>query len=177
MVGEVLPAHRLVLTSAEWALLVRVSAIIAPPGFEPADVGESALRAAARSLSVRWVVTGSLDDLLGCVPVESIAVNLATVAAPVASVRVEVAVHERGVRAYFMISGAFGAGLVALAGGGVELSMFAAEALGRELVRVVPEPADLAPVEALVGAALGDDADDDVSSLLAPTGGWSHWSR
>jgi hypothetical protein len=151
--------RRLVLTRAEWALLVRVSTITPPPGFEPARTDEPALRAAVRTLSVRRVVTARSAAPLDCVPVESIAANLAAVAAPVATVRVEVAVRNRGLRAFYSVSGPWGASLFALADAAVELSMFPAETLGRELIRAVPQPAASAPVDARVAAALGGDPD------------------
>ncbi|MDT5036743.1 MAG: hypothetical protein QOE03_1928 [Micromonosporaceae bacterium] len=166
MAGAAPAPRRLVLTRAEWALLVRVSTITAPPGFEPARVDEPALRAAARALSARRVVTGGSDDPRDCVPVKSVAVNLAVATAPAATVRVEVVMGGRGLRAFYSLSGPWGGSLFTLADAAVELSLYPAETLGRELLRAVPPPAGSAPVAARVAAALGDGRDAALTGRL-----------
>jgi hypothetical protein len=159
-------AHRLVLTAAEWALLVRASGFAAPPGFEPAQADGPALREAARTLASRWVVTGQSDDSLDCRPVASIVANLAALAVPVAAVRVEVSVHDRGLRALCTIAGPLGASLFRLPDGGVELSMFPAEALGRELIRAVPDLPEVSAVDATIGAALNGRTGEPLTGRL-----------
>jgi hypothetical protein len=155
MAVDALAAHRLTLTAPEWAVLSGVCGVGLPPGFEAARFEGPDLREAARALAARGVVTADLYDPLDCRPVASVVANLAVVAAPVAAVRVEVSVHGRGSRAFHAISGPLGASLFALAAGAVELSMFPAEALGRELLRAVPTADELVTVWARVGAALG----------------------
>jgi hypothetical protein len=140
--GQASGAHRLVLTAAEIALLVGKCSIDLPPGFATGEVDASALRQAASALATRGVVVES-DDLLDCRPVPSIAVNLAVLASPVVTVRVEVSVDGRGLRAFYAVSGPLGASLFGLADGAVELSMFPAETLGLELIRAVPRPDEL----------------------------------
>jgi hypothetical protein len=140
------PAHRLVLTAVEWALLTRLCGFEPPAGFEAVSLGGG--------LAVRGVVTA---DPYGCRPVAPVVANLATLAAPTAAVRMEISVHGRGLRALFAISGPLGASLFALAGGAVEMSMFAAEALGRELIRAVPTSDLLSTAGTAIRAALHSD--------------------
>ena len=156
MSSGALAAHRLVVDAAEFALLSAASDVALPPGFltEPAP-DEAALRAAVSRLRERGVSTAAQDHgPLSVRPVESVAANLAVLAAPVLTVRIEVAVRGAGLRAVYAVAGALGASLLTLAGGGVELSMFPAAALGRELLRAVPEPVSVSTEDG-IGAALG----------------------
>lgn len=145
-------AHRLALSGPEWVRLCRAAGMTPPPGFGPdAEVAQPQLDVATGSLVDRGVLTAG-GDLH-----PSVAVNLAIWASPVALVRAELAVGERGLRAVYVLRGPFGGSLFTLDGGGVELSLFAAAALGRELGRCVPDPADVADAAAgtTVHAALG----------------------
>lgn len=149
------PAHRLVLSAPEWTLLVRRAGLTPPPGFAVLDDPEpDILRAAGRELVARGVVTVD-DDPLECRPVEPVLANLATFATARAMIWVEASVQERSARAVLAVAGPAGAALVGLAGGAVELSMFEAVALGRELVRVVPAERDLAGATGRLSQALG----------------------
>jgi hypothetical protein len=152
MTTNPLAAHRLVLSAVEWASLVGVTGITAPPGFEPALFGETALQEALWSLTNRRVVVAGTDDY---VPVPPVAVNLATLATSVVTIRVDVATREWGLRSFYAVTGSWGASLFTLPDGAVELSMFTAETLGRELVRAAPDAAGLAPEDARIPTALG----------------------
>jgi hypothetical protein len=152
------PARRLVLSAAELALLVARTGVTLPAGFTGAPVDDSALREAATALAERGVVEHGCDDPLDCQPVAAITANLAVLAAPVVSVQVEVSVQGRGLRAVYAVAGPLGASLFALADGAIELSLFDARTLGRELIRAVPEPGDLVTPQAMVGRALGGTA-------------------
>ncbi|MGI5213471.1 hypothetical protein [Plantactinospora sp. CA-290183] len=161
------PAHRLVLTAPEWTLLVRRTGLTPPPGFAVLDEPEpDVLRAAGQELAARGVVTID-DDPLKCRPVGPVLANLATLVAARAVLRVEVSVEGRSARAVLAVAGPAGAALVGLVGGAVELSMFEAVALGRELVRLVPAVRDLTGATAgRLGPALGGGSDSRVSGRL-----------
>ncbi|MFY1668817.1 hypothetical protein ACN27G_02610 [Plantactinospora sp. WMMB334] len=153
--GQVLPAHRLVLTAPEWTLLVRRTGLAPPPGLDVLDEPEpDLLRAAGQALAARGVVSAD-DDPLECRPAEEVLANLAIFAAARVVIRVEASVGGRSVRAVAAVAGPAGAALVGLPDGAVELSMFEAVALGRELVRVVPGERDLAGAAGRLGRALG----------------------
>jgi hypothetical protein len=148
------PAHRLTLTAAEFAVLSRWAGRL-PPGFTGPDPGPEALRTAERELTTRGVLVADR-------PTAAVAANLATLTRPTASARVEVSVRDRGLLAAYAMAGPLGASLVTLADGAVELSMFAAADLGRELIRAVPGAGDLAPPRTALSlafdAAFGDPA-------------------
>ncbi|GAA3759509.1 hypothetical protein GCM10022225_51190 [Plantactinospora mayteni] len=110
------------------------------------------------------------DAPLAWRPVGAVVANLAMFAGAQALVQLEASVEERGLRAVFAVAGAAGAGLVALADDGVELSMFDSVRLGAELVRVMPAASDLAGSEsARIGRALGGGANQRPSGRLPLT--------
>ncbi|MGI5145119.1 hypothetical protein ACQEVC_01745 [Plantactinospora sp. CA-294935] len=163
--SDVLPAHRLVLSAPEWTLLVRRTGLAPPPGFVVPDEPEpDILRVAGEALAARGVVTVD-DDPAECRPVEPVLANLATFVAARAVIQVEASVQGRSTRAVLAVAGPAGAALVGLADGAVELSMFEAVALGRELIRVVPAERDLAGTTTRLGQALGG-GDSRVSGRL-----------
>lgn len=171
-----LPARRLVLTAPEWTLLVRRTGLTPPPGFAVLDEPElDVLRAAGQELAARGVVTVD-DDPAECQPVEPVLANLAIFVASRAVVRVEVSVEGRSARAVLAVAGPAGAALVGLPDGAVELSMFEAVALGRELVRVVPAARDLTGAAGRVGQALGGGSDSRVSGRV-PLAALSEYTR
>jgi hypothetical protein len=118
-----LPApRRLVLSAAEFESLVRRAGVRLPPPFD----------------------TTAADPEQG--PVHpSLAANLAVLAHPDLLVRMDAGLPGGRSRAVFAVAGPLGASLFALADAAVELSLFAAVSLGRELVRGVPEPRADAP--------------------------------
>ncbi len=149
---------------------------------------ELALRAAAGTLAAGGIVVpGGSGDPFDCRPTAPVLANLATLAAPDAVVEAEVSLPGGGLRGVYAVRGLLGASLFTLADGAVELSMFAAVNLGRELIRAVP-PLAAAPVpgpkadEALLStptrteplrgrlplAALALDLDPGLASLAAP---------
>jgi hypothetical protein len=146
-------AHRLALTGPEWTLLCRRAGVRSPDGFGVVgEVPGREIAAAARTLSQRGILTGGTGDD-GAVN-QSVSANLAALAAPHALVQVELSVRGRGLRAAYAVRGQVGASLFTLPEGAVELSMFPAVGLGRELGRcVAPPPEQLAP-GARIGAAL-----------------------
>jgi hypothetical protein len=136
-------AHRLVLASAEWALLCQRAGIVPPHGFEAGDeVNDQALVTATRSLARRGVLTrlAASDDEVG--PRQqispSVAANLAVLVAPHVLVQVEVSLRQQGLRAVYAIRRPLGTSVFTLAERAVELSMFPAVHMGHELVRAVP---------------------------------------
>jgi hypothetical protein len=121
MIGPPAP-RRLVLSAADLDALVRRTGVRLPPPFDAAGG----------------------DPQPG--PVHpSLAANVAVLARPDLLVRMDARLPGGGSRAVFAVAGPLGASLFALVGGAVELSMFAAVSLGRELVRGVPEPPVHAP--------------------------------
>jgi hypothetical protein len=153
---DTLPAVRLALSAAEAAALATVSGMTLPPGFVADDPPAVDLDAATDALVARGVLTRNGNQV-----VPSIAANLAVLAAPVATVRVELSAHGRGLRAVYAVAGQLGASLFARPAGGVELSLFTGDALGRELLRAVPEPDTLTTADARMRAALGGLARHD----------------
>lgn len=156
MTAPAVAAHRLVLDSTEWAVLAVTAGVALPPEFMADSIVDGPVRrAAAQRLIDRGVAEVEPDRADGGVrPVAAVAANLGVLAAPVVSLRVDVAVRGRTLRAVFTVRGALGASVVALADSAVELSMFPAVTLGRELLRAVADPADLLPDEARIRAAL-----------------------
>ncbi len=148
-------ARRLVLSAPEWAALVALSAVTMPPGFKPAAFDEATLFAATQTLIKRQVITAEPKIPQGGVLVDAVAVNVAVLAAPLFTVQVEVAVDGKGLRAVYAIAGQFGVSVFTLADQAVELSMFAADTLGIELIRVVPDLHGLTPAQNLLDDALG----------------------
>ncbi|MBF9128572.1 hypothetical protein I0C86_06160 [Plantactinospora sp. S1510] len=161
-----LPARRLVLTAPQWTFLVHRTGLTPPPGFAVLDEPEpDVLRAAGQELAARGVVTVD-DDPAECRPVAAVLANLATFVAARVVLRMEVSVEGRSARAVLAVAGPAGAALVALPEGAVELSMFEAVALGRELVRVVPAVRDLTGAARGLGQALGGGSNSGVSGRL-----------
>ncbi|RAK42247.1 hypothetical protein B0I29_10272 [Actinoplanes lutulentus] len=117
-------ARRIVLSHGEMAALVERAGVTLPPGLVPED---------AAPKEREWTPEEE----------QALAVNVAVLAKPVVAVRIETAVPGRVLRGLFSVSGNLGASLFPLAGEAVELSLFNATDLGRELLRAVPEPADL----------------------------------
>lgn len=126
-------AHRLALSAAEYAYLVGRLELSMPPGWEPAP--DTAPAAQEEPLAKCGVLSGA-GDLLAVHP--SVVVNLRILAGPQVMLETTAAIEGRGLHSLHAVAGRLGASLFALAEGGVELSMFAAVDLGRELIRAVP---------------------------------------
>lgn len=126
--------RRLTLSKMEYACLAgALDEVNMPVGWEPAtdvEIGD-----AAADLVRRGVLRGS-GDLVTVHP--SIATNLRLLARPQVVIDTMVSVRHLGSRSLHAISGELGGSLFALGAGGIELSLFAAVDLGRELVRAVP---------------------------------------
>lgn len=141
-------ARRLTLTAPEWTLLCRRAGIRPPDGFGAGEATGSALAAAAATLTTRGILA------TGGAPTRPVSANLAVWAAPRALVRAELSVRGRGLRAAYAVAAQLGASLFTLANGGVELSLFPATALGRELVRCVSQPPEQLAAQGGIGEAL-----------------------
>ena len=128
--------HRLRLTAAEYAYLVDRLELAMPPGWEPstdADPPEPA------DLVKRGVLRGD-GDLLAVHP--SVAINLRILAGPQVMLDTTTTIGPLGQHCLHAIAGQLGASLFLLEAGAVELSLYAAADLGRELVRAVPSEVD-----------------------------------
>jgi hypothetical protein len=149
-------ARRLVLSADEYAMVLDVCGVVSPTGLGAPGGGDVPAGTVGRTLVDRGVLveSGNPPELR---PVEPVAANLAVLTGSAVTIQVEVSTGERGLRAVFAVCGASGASLLSLAGGAVELSMFAATAIGVELIRAVPAPEDMGKVRSRVGAALGGD--------------------
>ncbi|WP_091450210.1 ESX secretion-associated protein EspG [Actinokineospora iranica] len=138
-------AHRLTLTAPEYAYLLDKTGVTMPPDWQPApDIADES------GLFDKGVLRGSAD-LLTVHP--SIEANLRVLAGPQIMIDTTATIGARGSRCVHAVAGRVGASLFALPDAAVELSMFAAVDLGRELVRAVPAE------ETGIGSAL-DDTDD-----------------
>jgi hypothetical protein len=135
-------AHRVVLSGSERALLASICGLALPPAFEAEPPEPEQQLATGRALADRgMVIETASSDGPGFRPVDSIAANLRIFATATASVQIDILVAGRGLRAVYAVAGGLGAGLVTLAEGRAELSMFPAAAVGLELIRVVPPAA------------------------------------
>lgn len=132
-----LRARRLTLAAAELEVLRRRTGVPLP-GDLVAEADEAALAAAAAALAGRGVLAadGAAHP--------SVAANLAVLAAPELVVLTRVQHPDARVRAWHAVAGAAGASLIATSDRAVELSLFAAADLRRELLRAVPEAGALA---------------------------------
>jgi hypothetical protein len=169
--------RRLVLAAAELELLRRLAGDLPLPsdfGVQ-ADSGagtgigveSAALAAAARSLAERGVLQSDSDSPLGGTPHPSVVANLEVLARPEVLLETRVQVEPHPVRAAHAVSTGLGASLARLGDTAmVELSIFPAERLGLELVRMVPatgtesraeaRPTGLVPLDAIAQVGLAD---------------------
>jgi hypothetical protein len=189
--------RRLVLAAAELELLRRLSGDLPlpgdfgvqrraePPPGQPAGPGagigieSAALAGAARSLAARGVLQSDPDSPLGGQPHPSVVANLRVFATPAVLLETRVQVDTHVVRAAHAVSGGLGASLARLGEtANVELSIFPAERLGLELVRMVPatgaasrgdqRPTGLVPLEAIAELGLAEEiGGDEVVRQLA----------
>jgi hypothetical protein len=166
-----LAAHRLPLSAAEYRYLVEKLGLSMPPGWEPGV----ATGVSTDQLVERGVLRGD-GELLTVHP--SVAKNLRILAAPRIMLDTSATIGARGMHSVHVVAGPLGASLFALEDG-VELSLFGATDLGRELIRAVPDdgPGTLSgrlPVAALheVGvAALSRGSDPEaVREVLGTLG-------
>jgi hypothetical protein len=180
-----LPPRRLVLAAAELELLRRLAGDLplpadfaverpAPsPAAEPAADGEArgisvdsaALAAATRSLSDGGVLQADPERPRGVEPHPSVVASLQVLAAPEVLIETRLRTSEHTVRAAHAVAAGLGASLARLADTAtVELSIFPAERLGLELIRMVPavgsaargaqRPSGLIPLDALAQLGL-----------------------
>ena len=154
--AQEIAARRLVLSAAEFAVLVGACDMAAPAGFTLRNLTPEETTAVAAALIERGVLAQTDGDTYQ--PVESIAANLAVLIAPAVMMQVEVSAGGHGLRAVFAVSGSLGASLFTVRDGGVELSLFPAISLGMELIRAVPVAPKVSAVRSRVAAALGDES-------------------
>jgi hypothetical protein len=141
--------HRLRLSAAEYAYLVDRLELSMPPGWEPEpDAGSGA---EPSDLAKRGVLRGD-GDLLAVHP--SVEMNLRILAGPRVMLDTTTTIGTSGLHSLHAVNGALGASLFTLEDGAVEISMFAATDLGRELIRAVPSELDTG-IESLLGNGNG----------------------
>lgn len=152
--------HRLVLSTAEFAYLVAKTGMEMPPEWRPNP--DTPFGLAESELTKKRVVQGTGDE---AEVHRSVQVNLGILANPQVMLDTTVSIAGKGLRSVHAVSGPLGASLFALADGAVELSMFAAVHLGRELIRAVP------PDSATTGisSALGESAPDPLRGTVSLT--------
>jgi hypothetical protein len=134
------PARRLTLTPAEWAVLIDGRLTDLPPGVAAPQVAVAERDDAVASLLRREVLLPA-DGASPAVPVPAVAGNLEVLRRPVLSVRLDVTGRAGARHGWFAVASGFVAGVLALPGGGVELSLAPDVRLGAELARAVPEAA------------------------------------
>jgi hypothetical protein len=136
--------HRLVLTAGEFAYLVGRAGVVLPQTWMPSvNIGP-----AEAGLIKKRVVDG-----IGGEVHRSVEKNLEILALPIVMLDTVAAIGDKGLHSMHAISGPLGASLFELGDGAVEMSMFAAADLGKELIRAVPpetEDAD-AGIESRLG--------------------------
>jgi hypothetical protein len=139
--------HRLVLTAGEFAYLIERTGVDLPPAWMPsADIGP-----AEAGLIKKRVVDGVGGEVH-----RSVEKNLEILALPVVMLDTVAAIGDKGLHSMHAISGPLGASLFELGDGAVEMSMFAAADLGKELIRAVPPESE--------------DADTSIESRLGGGG-------
>lgn len=131
--------RRLTLTSAEWSVIAADRLTDSPPAFAPACSGPVDRAGATASLVAAGVMVA--DDGTAAVPVPSVAADLATLARPLLTIRLEVAGRAGDRQGWFALGAGVLVGVQTLADGGVELSLAPAARLGTELMRAVPAAA------------------------------------
>lgn len=125
--------HRLRLSAGEYAYLVERLGLSMPPGWE----ADERTAADPGDLAERGVLP---DDLATVHP--SVALNLRILGAPTVMVDTTVTIGGSALHGLHALAGPLGASLFALEDGAVELSLFEAVDLGRELARAVPPDED-----------------------------------
>jgi hypothetical protein len=121
------PPRRLVLSAEDFDALVRRAGVRLPPPFDTTRFDPT-------ELDTTVAEKGEVHP--------SVRANLSVLARPDLLVRLDASVPAGDSRAVFAVAGPLGASLFAQAAGSVELSMFAAADLGRELIRGVPRSGD-----------------------------------
>lgn len=130
------PARRLTLTGAEWAVLVAGRLTDLPPGLGVPEDAVPQRDDAAASLIRRGIL---LPAGLASGPVPAVAGTLEILRRPLLTVRVDVTGRAGTRHAWFAVGSGFVAGVLTLPGGGVELSLAPDVRIGAELARVVPD--------------------------------------
>lgn len=151
--------RRLVLPAAEFAYLVAKTGVDLPPQWRPAP--DTPFGRAESELVKKRVLQG-VGEAAEVHP--SVQRNLEVLAEPTVMLDTVATVGGRGLRALHAVSGPLGASLFDLGDGAVELSLFAAVQLGRELIRAVPAE------EAGIGSSLDDPAAPAPLSGRVPLG-------
>jgi hypothetical protein len=140
------------LFASEYRQLVELAGVSMPPGWRPEENACSG--AAVVELTTRGVLEGEGDQLRVH---PSVLLNLRILAGPMVMVDTTASIGNLGSRSLHVVAGELGASLFALDDGAVELSMFAAVALGQELIRAVP-----AERNTRIASLLGDTTSTEV---------------
>jgi hypothetical protein len=159
--------RRLVLTAAEWAVLVAGRLPRPPSGFGPRPVSDARRRDAVAALVQRGVLQPARSDEVR--PVPAVAADLELLARPLLTVRLDVSGRGGSRQGWFALGPGVVVGVLTRQEGGVELSLAPAVRLGHELARAVPDAAAVVgpdqPGREDTGPALDPDEDGG-----APTG-------
>lgn len=148
--GPSAPARRLVLTAAEWAVLVGGRLGGPPPEFRPGPVGRADRDLAVAELTRRGVLRSPGGG--AAEPVPAVAADLAVLHHPLLTVRLAVDGRGGTRHGWFAVGAGGVVGVLTRPAGGVELSLAPAAGLGAELSRAVPEAA------VVTGSATGGGA-------------------
>jgi hypothetical protein len=134
--------HRLRLSAPDYAYLVQQLDLSMPPGWEPSPAPGD--QPQPEELTKRGVLR---DDSVH----PSVAMNFGILAGPTVMLDTTATIGAEGSHGLHAVAGTLGASLFALDDGAVEVSMFAATDLGKELIRAVPSEEDSG-----IGSALGN---------------------
>lgn len=142
-------SKRLVLTAVEVAALTEAAGLDLPPGFgpDPSAPSDEQLAEARARLAERGVLRAGSEGGYDVVP--AVLAQLAVLAYPTVSVSIEGNRGEGALKAWYAVRDGLGASAFVLPEGARELSVFAATALGAELIRAVPDLAAAEPIPRL----------------------------
>jgi hypothetical protein len=143
MTGIVAGAHRLLLDGDELHVLLKAGAVDVFPGdFDVTDPSPEADLEVIERLVQRGLLRHDTDDENRLELRAVLAGDLQVLSAPQILISTRVQLRERQIYAAHALLANAGASLVRSAGPEVELSLFPAVDLGRELARVVPSSSD-----------------------------------
>lgn len=133
--------RRLTLTAAQWSVVTAGRLAHPPPAFAPVPLSPADRNVAISTLVEAGVVVARNGG--AAEPVAPVAADLAALARPLLTIRLEVTGRTGACQGWFTLGPDVVVGLLTLADGGVELSLAPAARLGTELGRAVPDAARL----------------------------------
>ncbi|MGY1914010.1 hypothetical protein [Blastococcus sp. SYSU DS0973] len=144
------PARRLLLTAAEWAVLVAEWPGAFPSGLPVEVPGSGQPNDAVAALVARGVLRAPVGGPVE--PVPAVAADLAVLRRPLLAVRLETGGRTGRRHGWFALGAEVVVVVLTLPDGGIELSLAPAAGLGAELARAVPEAAAVTGPTARGGA-------------------------